>query len=296
MQTEPKTIGERLFAAANRRQSFLRQRLRGVAPEAMRVIKLDQPRESGRPSDIRMARHEIKLLPYSNFQASAQVFDSQLPLADLEAREVFANAAPPANTLERKEEAAQCMDIKLSPKLLDRFSQLLRFRLPRVFLHHHTNAEEILKRRNADAMTLGNHIYFRKDTMNLESPRGMALLGHELTHVAQQSAEPGNPRVGNSEGRERAALANERLVLHHAPVLRSEAAPIGTTGSLNSISPQTGLKPMFAEASRSISPMPEPAISPTINGSLSGQDLARLKEDIYRDLRMRFKTELERGG
>ena len=44
---------------------------------------------------------------------------------------------------------------------------------------------EIADRYNADAITLGPNIIFAKDKFNSQTPQGMALLVHELTHIYQ---------------------------------------------------------------------------------------------------------------
>src|SRR5262245_31041592 len=42
---------------------------------------------------------------------------------------------------------------------------------------------EIPGKYNADAITIGSNIIFRKDKFNAHSPQGIALLVHELTHI-----------------------------------------------------------------------------------------------------------------
>jgi hypothetical protein len=53
-----------------------------------------------------------------------------------------------------------------------------------VRVHQGSEAESI----GADAYTRGEHIHFRPGLYAPESPSGQRLLGHELTHVAQQRA------------------------------------------------------------------------------------------------------------
>jgi len=55
---------------------------------------------------------------------------------------------------------------------------------PKSKINADENTSKLLKRVNADAMTLGSNIFF-KDKLNLNTPKGFALLIHELTHINQ---------------------------------------------------------------------------------------------------------------
>lgn len=75
----------------------------------------------------------------------------------------------------------------------------------------------------AIAFTLGEHIYFAPGQFDPRSPQGLALLGHELTHVVQQRAgRVENPYGGGVAVVQDAALEVEadrmgqRLSEHHA--------------------------------------------------------------------------------
>ena len=83
---------------------------------------------------------------------------------------------------------------------------------------------ELLKNANADAMTLGSNILFARDKFNLKTPRGFALLVHELTHVNQlknnissystHSDNLTNPKNFDNYW-EKEALDNENLTLRY---------------------------------------------------------------------------------
>ncbi|MBT7691915.1 MAG: DUF4157 domain-containing protein, partial [Gemmatimonadales bacterium] len=54
-----------------------------------------------------------------------------------------------------------------------------------VRVHTDTAAQKACAAVNAEAFTLGNDVYFGKGFYNTSSAKGVALIGHELTHVAQ---------------------------------------------------------------------------------------------------------------
>ena len=66
----------------------------------------------------------------------------------------------------------------------------------------------------AEALTTGERIVFAPGRMDLRSPRGLALLGHELTHVGQALAFKPSPATGpdSTDDEETAASSQEALV------------------------------------------------------------------------------------
>lgn len=52
-------------------------------------------------------------------------------------------------------------------------------------IHHDGRADRMAHRLQADAVTIGADIFFRYGRFEPESPKGFALLSHELTHVRQ---------------------------------------------------------------------------------------------------------------
>lgn len=57
-----------------------------------------------------------------------------------------------------------------------------------VRIHTGKNAAQITKTLNAEAYTIGNHIFFDPGKFQPHSADGKRLLAHELTHVVQQGA------------------------------------------------------------------------------------------------------------
>lgn len=191
--------------------------------------------------------------------------------------------------------------VTLSPKILSLFSRWLKIKLPSVQLHQNEMADRLLRQRHADAMTVGTDIYFRKEKYDIKNARGLGLLAHELTHVAQQyRSNWGNQAFGHhSEKHEKSAIDNERLILAnaHAVSQRNDLSP-HIDVMANSGSPSTPLSatesgaPMFANTSRDIGEAPSTALTELRPAGLSDSD----KEEIYRDLMMRIKVDFERGS
>ena len=86
-----------------------------------------------------------------------------------------------------------------------------------------TFANEITKYYNADALTLNKTIFLSGNYNNLYSPESVAIIGHELTHIAQQQEinnfrKPVTPLRRNFL--EKQAFQNEQIILDHS--LRSK--------------------------------------------------------------------------
>jgi hypothetical protein len=90
-----------------------------------------------------------------------------------------------------------------------------------VKIHTGEEAAHATRQVGAEAFTLGSDIYFAPGRYQPESQAGQALIGHELTHVIQQSSLPslGNGRVPETsslgQSLEHHAIANEQLLLRH---------------------------------------------------------------------------------
>lgn len=59
-----------------------------------------------------------------------------------------------------------------------------------VRVHSNASAEHICNQLGARAFTLGKEVFFQRNSYNPNSAEGKRLLGHELTHIVQQSAAP----------------------------------------------------------------------------------------------------------
>jgi hypothetical protein len=94
-----------------------------------------------------------------------------------------------------------------------------------VRVHSEPIAARMAAALRADAFTVGRDIYFGRGRAKFDTPSGMALLGHELTHVGQRQ-EIGRPRPGGAlqaQDEEREALSSELTLRHALPDGRAES-------------------------------------------------------------------------
>ncbi|HEU4597714.1 MAG TPA: DUF4157 domain-containing protein [Pyrinomonadaceae bacterium] len=96
-----------------------------------------------------------------------------------------------------------------------------------VRIHTDTRAAESSEAVNAHAYTLGSHITFGAGRYAPETTEGRRLLGHELTHVLQQTASRGAASSSGAHAEQEAEQNGLRLVAGHAG-LEASAAPSGT--------------------------------------------------------------------
>ncbi|MCB0165986.1 MAG: DUF4157 domain-containing protein [Anaerolineae bacterium] len=183
-------------------------------------------------------------------------------------------------------------------------TRLLDIRVPTVKIYANSQADAVAKAFDADAVTLEDKILFREGYYAPDDVAGLALLGHEFTHTAQASQQ-GVGRVAPQlyQAQEQAALCNEQKVIHHFSQPSPAQRPPGLSSTPlhpprpSSTAPTTMPTPVkTALSSRDISgPMATKAAAvPEVQ--LSEQQLKFIKEAVYRDIMMRIKTDLERGG
>ncbi|CAG1003608.1 hypothetical protein MYXO_03220 [Myxococcaceae bacterium] len=95
-------------------------------------------------------------------------------------------------------------------------ARLLGGAIPRAVLHDDAAAASAALALKADAFTQGHSIFFAPRRADFNSPAGIALLGHELTHVAQR--QRGEDAAASAQ--EQAALANEGILLRSLTAIR----------------------------------------------------------------------------
>jgi len=239
----------------------------------------------------------IKSYMKIGYQSKDNKFDKKSP--------IDVNSQISSDWEDGQETGLKFRSFSLSTKILDTFSRWLKIKLPSVRIHQNDETNKYLKNRQADAMTIGSDIYFKTDKFNLKDAQGLGLLGHELTHVAQQnSSDWRDPNLKNSsENSESSAIDNERMVLRNSQVLKQDriffSSPESVT-NVSSNSKQTSVienqKPMFADVSRNINEVPGAALLEMNAATISDGEMQRIKDEVYRDLMMRLKVEFERGA
>jgi hypothetical protein len=108
-------------------------------------------------------------------------------------------------------------------------TKLLNIRIPTVKIYANQTSDAWVKRYQADALTYDDKILFKTGFYDPTRPRGVALLGHELTHAAQNRLSENRTTGGSQEAGtgkfskshqidptdEIQALNNERQILQY---------------------------------------------------------------------------------
>jgi hypothetical protein len=185
-----------------------------------------------------------------------------------------------------------------------------------VRIHTDVAAHRVAAALGADAVTLGREIFFRSGRFDPHSPRGLALVAHELTHVAQQDRAQrmfSVPADSNrAEGHEREALATERSVYHLLASRDRQAAidvarPLSDRSPLNlqfarAVAPPAAFAPAATlSPARSAVPMPMPMKAAETReveaaGSAPPADPTLLAGQVFRLLERRLRVDKERLG
>ena len=194
-------------------------------------------------------------------------------------------------------------------------------------VHVDERADQLARGHNADAVTIGADVFFRRGHYVPQEPRGFALLVHEAIHV-REAGQPSNAQNRRGVGvleEERVAGDHERAALMSAsgfapapadgrtglavPPASSVRAPFPALGSRAGRAGRAG---MAAAATPAGNLGDKAARSPTLPGAAAVRpmtastdravetaapfDASTLKRDLYRDLLRQIRTEMERGG
>jgi hypothetical protein len=129
-----------------------------------------------------------------------------------------------------------------------------------VRIHTDEPADRAARSLKADAFSLGKDIFFRARRFNPATPKGLALLGHELAHTRQAIGKgPLPPPVGR-EGLEQEAERTE------ASLLRTFSPDTGHGNEQHSVPPMRGGGPPYAPLS--LEPARPLRAQPTGDGSV----------------------------
>lgn len=199
----------------------------------------------------------------------------------------------------------------LDPRIQRYLEQLLKFRLPTIQVHTSAAADRLARRYGADAVTSRAAIYFRQDAFDLSTSKGLGLIAHEATHVAwAHGARPIISRMvplNPAAVEEQSALENERRVLRQtahghlmsgpAPVLLGSISTKQRLAATHPPAPPAADVPgvKTAPSSRELNSSDATAASPLI-AMPSETQLRALKDDIYRTLLDKLRSEFERGA
>jgi Domain of unknown function (DUF4157) len=203
-------------------------------------------------------------------------------------------AAPPPLPLEAPGEP-------LDADLQDRLRPLIGPDTQRARLHTDEAADALARSHRADAVTVGTDVHFRAGAFRPDTPAGLGLLAHELTHVAE-SVRPG---VGWRRATEQGRGEEERLaVSHEHSVLRPAAPPIAPAGGLPLRSPlaaavpapRPAVAPSSGVGAPQLRPMAAETDRPAVAATVDQPDLDQLRNMLYRDIMARIRVDFERGA
>ncbi|MEU6716719.1 DUF4157 domain-containing protein [Nonomuraea sp. NPDC046802] len=179
------------------------------------------------------------------------------------------------------------------------------YEVARVRVHHDEHADQVAQAHGADAVTVGQDVYFRAGRFRPDEPEGFALLAHEVWHATEPGRTGGAAHRATAWGaarEERAALAHERTLLpdglpSFATAPPAPKAPAVPTAPAASQAPAAiAARPMAARQDRH-QETPAQALDPgalrqVIREVLRGE----LRDEASRQLRADLAIELERGA
>jgi hypothetical protein len=257
------------------------------------------------PPTARAGQVSAETAPARRSPPSAHFFQSLLtgapapspaPASPKRPAEPPTNQSPPAPRWQRLvERAARDPAQRLPARLHDFLGGRLKRWLPSVQIHQGLASDELTSAMRADAVTFADRIVVRHRRYQPDRPEGVALLGHELFHVAE-AADPHRRLPAAAE--EHAALSHEHRLLHEfsTPKTTAPGRPRGGLAVPTVVPHAAADVPMTApvRTAREERSMIAPS-QPTADG-VSERQLAQLKDQVYRDLLQRLRTEFERGS
>ncbi|SDL95602.1 DUF4157 domain-containing protein [Nonomuraea jiangxiensis] len=184
----------------------------------------------------------------------------------------------------------------------------------RLRIHHGEHADRLAAAHGADAVTVGEEIYFRSGRFRPDQPEGFALLVHEAWHATEPGRPGGAAHRATAWGmaaEENAALSRERAFLDgpagvpsppigaprpavppvHPPAGPAPARPVAVPGTPGAPSAPAA-RPMAARPDRHQETSAE-VLDP---GALRQVVREVLRDEAARQIRADLAIELERGA
>ena len=194
-----------------------------------------------------------------------------------------------------------------APAARDALRPLVGPAVDRARLHDGATADQFARARGADAVAVGRDIYFRGRAYAPDTPKGLGLLAHELTHVAESERPGADWRRATSGGvreEERLAGARERAAVGGAlsPIIAPAFARPAVAAPVSSPPSRTGppaaeiaprFRPMHADADR---PDPSPDAAAPASAAPPAPNLEAMRRTLFRDLMSQIRVEFERGA
>lgn len=180
-------------------------------------------------------------------------------------------------------------------------------------IHDDPASQAFAHAQKADAVTLGQHVFFARDRFHPEDEQGFALLTHEALHVVQ-AMRPGSSwrratQAGTrEEERQAATLEHQALAARHnaswesQPAMEPTRSPFasqasvvprhqGETGTVEVAATFTGSAPRERPMRAATDRIQEDNVT-----QQALPDVREFKRAVYRDLMRQIKMDQERGG
>jgi hypothetical protein len=188
---------------------------------------------------------------------------------------------------------------KLPPRTREALRDVIGLDVDQARIHVDEQANEYARSQRADAVTIGKEIYFRSEKFAPQSPAGLGLIAHELTHVAESNRPGVSLRRATSDGvREEERLASRREQIAAQLPISPVIAPSFSAPSVLPAMPSSEAsrvvnassahpRPMRADDDRRLpdAPLPQPA-----------PNIEMIRRTLFRDLMSQIRVEFERGA
>lgn len=175
-------------------------------------------------------------------------------------------------------------------------TRVMEMPLRNVRVHTGAQADDLARHFQADAVAYQGHVAFRAGRYQPHEPAGVALLAHELTHAAWDERRSRGPSSAPAvAGEERAALAAEsRALASLAPPSRAAAPRSLADGALRGST--KGVEVAGIRAAQVDRVLPTAVEVDRMEPTISEREMRRIKDEVYRDMVRRLRTEHERGA
>ncbi|GHO90344.1 hypothetical protein KSF_003920 [Reticulibacter mediterranei] len=177
-------------------------------------------------------------------------------------------------------------------------------------IHDNIESDALAQASQADAVTLGSHIFFRQGRFRPQEDEGFALLTHEALHVVR-AMQPGiawrRATQAGIQEEEQAASTIESRALHARRDVTGRARAPSTSLQVKSAPVKPFIPQHMAHQAVNASTPAQQPMRASIDRALENGERAQsmssvmpnmdeLKRTLYRDLIRQIKADLERGG
>jgi hypothetical protein len=174
-----------------------------------------------------------------------------------------------ARPVEAGAEDAEFEGKPVPPVARERLRELIGPEVHEARIHVNEPADALARAAHARAVTVGKDIYFRSDAFVPDTPAGLGLLAHELTHVAESERPGAGWRRATSAGigdEEHLARSRQWSAMHLAvPPPASSATALAGRLSAEPMTAPVVASPQSAQLSAGLAqPLSSPPRSPTV--------------------------------